>query len=76
MSTTDTGKTTDPAAAGQPVDGGADGDLGEAGSQLSTAPVETAMPGSFGGPAHPVPSDGSPGPFARSSAGPAGSGGS
>src|SRR5689334_23599095 len=26
-----------------------DGDLGEAGSQLSTAPVETAMPGSFGG---------------------------
>ncbi|MEU9369748.1 cytochrome c biogenesis protein ResB [Streptomyces avermitilis] len=53
MSTTDTGKTTDPAAAGQPVDGGADGDLGEAGSQLSTAPVETAMPGSFGGPRAP-----------------------
>ncbi|MEV6024593.1 cytochrome c biogenesis protein ResB [Streptomyces sp. NPDC052036] len=26
-----------------------DGDLGEAGSQLSTAPVEVAMPGSFGG---------------------------
>ncbi|MEU1457958.1 cytochrome c biogenesis protein ResB [Streptomyces avermitilis] len=53
MSSTDTGKTTDPAAAGQPVDGGADGDLGEAGSQLSTAPVETAMPGSFGGPRAP-----------------------
>ncbi|MEU1203136.1 cytochrome c biogenesis protein ResB [Streptomyces sp. NPDC005813] len=40
MSTTDTGKTTEPDAAGE---------LGAAGSQLSTAPVETAMPGSFGG---------------------------
>ncbi|MFF4210816.1 cytochrome c biogenesis protein ResB [Streptomyces sp. NPDC001796] len=28
---------------------GSEPDLGEAGSQLSTAPVETAMPGSFGG---------------------------
>ncbi|MER6122426.1 cytochrome c biogenesis protein ResB [Streptomyces sp. NPDC001795] len=28
---------------------GTESDLGEAGSQLSTAPVETAMPGSFGG---------------------------
>ncbi|OIK00109.1 cytochrome c biogenesis protein ResB [Streptomyces colonosanans] len=28
---------------------GTDAGLGEAGSQLSTAPVETAMPGSFGG---------------------------
>ncbi|MFD1659286.1 cytochrome c biogenesis protein ResB [Streptomyces caeni] len=28
---------------------GAEPDLGEAGSQLSTAPAETAMPGSFGG---------------------------
>ncbi|KUN46793.1 cytochrome C biogenesis protein [Streptomyces olivochromogenes] len=27
----------------------ADGELGEAGSQLSTAPVDTAVPGSFGG---------------------------
>ncbi|OAH09282.1 cytochrome c biogenesis protein ResB [Streptomyces jeddahensis] len=30
-----------------------DGDLREAGSQLSTAPVETAVPGSFGGPRAP-----------------------
>ncbi|MEU1417409.1 cytochrome c biogenesis protein ResB [Streptomyces sp. NPDC005731] len=28
---------------------GSEADLGEAGSQLSTAPTETAMPGSFGG---------------------------
>src|SRR4051812_33291633 len=61
MSTTDTGNTRDSAAT--PEDDGApdpvspkrhigvsaDGELGEAGSQLSTAPVETAMPGSFGG---------------------------
>ncbi|MFE9838339.1 cytochrome c biogenesis protein ResB [Streptomyces sp. NPDC005551] len=42
MSTTDTGKA---------ADGGADaeGDLGAAGAQLSTAPTETVVPGSFGG---------------------------
>ncbi|MFG2312737.1 cytochrome c biogenesis protein ResB [Streptomyces sp. NPDC048566] len=61
MSTTDTGNTPESAAA--PRDGrapdpvspkrhigaSADGELGAAGSQLSTAPVETAVPGSFGG---------------------------
>ncbi|WRZ91372.1 cytochrome c biogenesis protein ResB [Streptomyces sp. NBC_01007] len=61
MSTTDTGNTSESAAT--PEDDGAldpsstkrhigvsaDGELGEAGSQLSTAPVETAVPGSFGG---------------------------
>ncbi|WP_445024659.1 cytochrome c biogenesis protein ResB [Streptomyces sp. SAS_270] len=52
MSTTDTGttgsgagKTPDP----ESQDARDARDLGEAGSQLSTAPVETAMPGSFGG---------------------------
>ncbi|MEW2162868.1 cytochrome c biogenesis protein ResB [Streptomyces sp. NPDC007084] len=61
MSTTDTGNTSESAAtpeddhAPDPVTPkrhigvSADGELGEAGSQLSTAPVETAMPGSFGG---------------------------
>ncbi|MET7681226.1 cytochrome c biogenesis protein ResB [Streptomyces sp. NPDC005423] len=34
---------------------GEDQDLGAAGSQLSTAPVETAMPGSFGGNRRPGP---------------------
>src|SRR4051794_11338777 len=44
--TTDTTET--PAAGSTPADTVAD-DLGAAGSQLSTAPTETAMPGSFGG---------------------------
>ncbi|GAA3839845.1 cytochrome c biogenesis protein ResB [Streptomyces chiangmaiensis] len=34
---------------------GSEADLGEAGSQLSTAPTETAMPGSFGGSRAPGP---------------------
>ncbi|GAA3053339.1 cytochrome c biogenesis protein ResB [Streptomyces glomeratus] len=34
---------------GETTDTTPDGDLGAAGSQLSTAPVEVAMPGSFGG---------------------------
>lgn len=57
MSTTDTGKTaadgaeeaTAPAPAKRHVGVSADGELGAAGSQLSTAPVETVVPGSFGG---------------------------
>ncbi|MEU9283808.1 cytochrome c biogenesis protein ResB [Streptomyces sp. NPDC048275] len=51
MSTTDTDtdKTTGQATAKRHIGTTADGDLGEAGSQLSTAPVETAVPGSFGG---------------------------
>ncbi|GHE86659.1 cytochrome c biosynthesis protein [Streptomyces spiralis] len=48
MSKTTTGTTADETpAAGHP--GAADDDLGAAGSQLSTAPTETAVPGSFGG---------------------------
>ncbi|MER7686030.1 cytochrome c biogenesis protein ResB [Streptomyces sp. NPDC097610] len=53
MSTTDTdpgtGRTKDPATAKRHIGVSADGELGEAGSQLSTAPVDTAVPGSFGG---------------------------
>ncbi|MFF4516765.1 cytochrome c biogenesis protein ResB [Streptomyces mirabilis] len=53
MSTTDTdtgtGRTQDPATAKRHIGVSADGELGEAGSQLSTAPVDTAVPGSFGG---------------------------
>ncbi|MER5408679.1 cytochrome c biogenesis protein ResB [Streptomyces sp. NPDC002769] len=56
MSTTDTdtddgtGRTAaEPAAAKRHIGVSADGELGEAGSQLSTAPVDTAVPGSFGG---------------------------
>jgi len=40
--------STDGAESGT-TGGGVDSDLGEAGSQLSTAPAETAIPGSFGG---------------------------
>ncbi|MFC3576941.1 cytochrome c biogenesis protein ResB [Streptomyces yaanensis] len=40
--------STDGAESGTTA-GGVDSDLGEAGSQLSTAPAETAIPGSFGG---------------------------
>ncbi|MGW0082582.1 cytochrome c biogenesis protein ResB [Streptomyces sp. NPDC003393] len=48
MSKTTTGTTADETpAAGHP--GAAEDDLGAAGSQLSTAPVETTVPGSFGG---------------------------
>ncbi|MFJ2832640.1 cytochrome c biogenesis protein ResB [Streptomyces sp. NPDC087263] len=64
MSTTDTGKTTTDGTGGAPRDTdeapeavpasrhvgvSADGELGAAGSQLSTAPVDTVVPGSFGG---------------------------
>ncbi|MFI6339447.1 cytochrome c biogenesis protein ResB [Streptomyces sp. NPDC050535] len=57
MSTTDTGKTatdggeeaTEPVPASRHVGVSADGELGAAGSQLSTAPVDTVVPGSFGG---------------------------
>ncbi|MFC7257830.1 cytochrome c biogenesis protein ResB [Streptomyces lutosisoli] len=46
----DAGQAKEPAAAPKRHIGvSADGELGEAGSQLSTAPVDTAMPGSFGG---------------------------
>ncbi|MFF3615972.1 cytochrome c biogenesis protein ResB [Streptomyces sp. NPDC002580] len=59
MSTTDTDTgagaegTAEPAAAKRHIGVSADGELGEAGSQLSTAPVETVVPGSFGGPRTP-----------------------
>jgi cytochrome c biogenesis protein len=55
MSTTDTSTTTGPADGSPSGDGpGAEAardarELGEAGSQLSTAPTETVVPGSFGG---------------------------
>ncbi|MFE6481882.1 cytochrome c biogenesis protein ResB [Streptomyces sp. NPDC057757] len=57
MSTTDTGKTAtdggeeaaEPVPASRHVGVSADGELGAAGSQLSTAPVDTVVPGSFGG---------------------------
>jgi len=49
MSTTDTDTGTGKSAESESQDARDARDLGEAGSQLSTAPVETAMPGSFGG---------------------------
>ncbi|MEU8585691.1 cytochrome c biogenesis protein ResB [Streptomyces sp. NPDC048664] len=45
----DSDETVKTAEAAEPLGSGTDPDLGAAGSQLSTAPVETAMPGSFGG---------------------------
>lgn len=78
MSTTDTdtGQAKEPAAAKRHVGVSADGELGAAGSQLSTAPVETAVPGSFGGMRAPGVVGGWRGPGVSSSAGSAGSGGS
>ncbi|WP_339130793.1 cytochrome c biogenesis protein ResB [Streptomyces sp. f51] len=57
MSSTDTGNAAGAAGPGEPADEDTPAsretrdarEIGEAGAQLSTAPVETVMPGSFGG---------------------------